>query len=169
MMSRLSFINSAPKGLALLAIAAIMAMATTAWLGSAYAQGAIVITSERFSADRDEGAALFEGSVVVRNENMILSADSMTAYYGQTGSVSNIVAEGKVKLVKGLQVLTSERAVYEVAGGRMIFTVDPKAVDEGRVLEGESIEYFPDEEKIKVSESRVFIESGPGGEKGGNE
>lgn len=124
----------------------------------ANAEEAIVITSDTLLADRERSTAVFEGSVVARRDEMVLSADRMTVLY--TGdAVSSIIAEGAVKLVKGLQVLTSNRAVYDVSAKTMTFTDGPRAVDEGNVMMGDSIVYYLDEERIKVLKSTLIIES----------
>ena len=129
----------------------------------AHAEEAIVITSDSLSADRERSTAVFEGSVVARSEGMVLSARRMTVLYTED-AVSSIIAEGSVKLVKGLQVLTSNRAVYDVSAKTMTFTDDPKAVDEGNVMMGESIVYYLKEERIKVLKSTLIIDSeGTGG------
>ena len=124
----------------------------------------IVITSDSLSAHRGRSTALFEGSVVARGDGMVLSAERMTAFYGPDQAVTSIVAEGSVKLVKGLQVLTSGRAVYEVSARMMTFTEGPRAVDEGRVMIGATIVYFLDDERITVEKSTLIINSaGTGG------
>jgi len=124
----------------------------------AMAGDTMVITSETLRADRESNTVAFEGSVVARGESIILSAERMIAHYGKGGALENLVAEGSVKLVKGLQVLTSEKAVYDVALRRMDFTGEPRAVEEGNVLMGDGISYFLDEDRIKVDRSTVIIE-----------
>lgn len=123
------------------------------------AQDAIVITSESLLADRNLNTAVFEGSVIAKSDRMELSARKMTAYYGEAGAISNIVAEGSVKLVRGLQVLTSSRAIYEVSDHRFVFTGNPMAMDGTNVLIGNAIIYYLDEERIMVEGSKVFIET----------
>ena len=132
----------------------------------ALADEALVITAESLHADQGGNSVVFEGLVVARGGNMVLSAERMTALYGQGGSIKTLVAEGSVKLVKGLQVLTSQKAVYDVALRSMVFTGEPRAVDEGNVMLGDSISYFLDEDRIKVDRSTVFIDdrgARPGG------
>jgi len=124
----------------------------------ALANQTLVITSDSLNADRQENTAVFEGSVVARGENMVLSAAKMTVSYDEGGSVSTLLAEGSVKLVRGLQVLTSKRAVYDLASKSLVFTGDPRAVDEGNVLIGDRISYYLEDDRIKVEKSTMFIE-----------
>lgn len=122
------------------------------------AEEALVITSESLRADQGVNSVVFEGLVVARGGNMVLSAERMTALYGRDGSLKTLIAKGSVKFVKGLQILTSQRAVYDVSFRSMVFTGGPRAVDEGNVMLGESISYFLDEDRIKVDRSTVFID-----------
>lgn len=148
-MSGQYFINSLKGLTALLAVAIAM---------PAYAGGALVITSESLQADRLANTAVFEGAVVARGDNMVLSASRMTVSYEQDGSLKTLVAEGSVKMIKGLQVLTSQRAVYDLTSNSMVFTGEPRAIDEGSVLMGDAISYFLDDDRIKVDKSTMFID-----------
>lgn len=131
----------------------LIAMATPA-----LADEALVVTANILYADQGANSVVFEGLVVARGGSMVLSAEKMTALYGQGGSIKTLVAEGSVKLIKGFQVLTSQKAVYDVALRSMVFTGGARAVDEGNVMLGESISYFLDEDRIKVDRSTVFID-----------
>jgi lipopolysaccharide transport protein LptA len=139
---------------------------TMAMCVPALAGETMVITSETLKADRGGNTAVFEGHVVARGGDMVLSAAIMTASYEEGGALSKLVAEGSVRLVKGLQVLTSFKAVYDLASRSMVFTGEPRAVDEGNVLMGDTIHYYLDEDRIKVEKSTMFIGatgSGTGG------
>ena len=125
----------------------------------AYASEALVITSQSLYADRKANSAVFEGTVVARSGDMALSAERMVASYEEGGSLRTLVAEGSVKLVKGLQVLTSDKAVYDLFSRSMVFTGEPRAVDEGNVLMGDTISYYLDEDRIKVEKSTMFIDN----------
>lgn len=124
----------------------------------AAANDTMVITSESLEADRATNTAVFKGMVVARGDNMVLSASRMTVSYEESGSLKTLVAEGSVKLVKGLQVLTSQKAIYDIFSNSIVFTGEPRAVDEGNVLIGDKISYFLDEDRIKVEKSTMFIE-----------
>ncbi len=129
----------------------------------AYAAEALVITSETLLADRAAGTAVFEGTVVARQDDMVLSAKKMFAGYAKKGGgLASLRAEGDVKLTRGLQVLTAQVAIYDVATGQITFTGDPRAIDEGNVLIGEIIVYFMETEIIKVQQSTIFIDSDGG-------
>lgn len=135
----------------------------------ALADESIVITSDTLAADRKANIAVFEGSVVAKTGDMVLNADRMTAHYGEAGSVSSIEAEGSVKVVRGLQVVTSGSAFYDVEGRKMTFTGEPRAVDEGNVFMGTKIIYYLDNGRMEVEGSTMIIEDLGGPSEGGND
>lgn len=144
----------------------IVTMLMFATAAPAWADGSIVITSDTLAAYRKASKAVFEGSVVAKTADMVLTAEHMTAYYDEDGAITLIEATGAVKLVKGLQVVTSTSAVYDVEGGNMIFTGEPRAVDEGNVVMGKKIIYSLDDGRIEVEGSTMIIED-MGGQAGG--
>ncbi|MBI4684067.1 MAG: hypothetical protein HY755_02590 [Nitrospirae bacterium] len=126
-------------------------------------QGPIVITSETLSADNKARTALFEGSVVAKSESMTLYSDRMLVYYAeQTGNVTKIDAEGRVKLVKKDLVVTSKAAQYFADEEKMIFTGEPRAVEKGNVVTGTKMTYLMREDRSIVEDSRVLLENKKG-------
>lgn len=122
-------------------------------------KGPITITSEALSSDKKANKAFFEGNVVARTEKMTLYSDRMTVYYTEGGGeVHRIEAEGNVRLVKDKQVITSGRALYLQSEQTVVFTENPKAVENGDVVIGTKMTYFVDEERSIVENSRVFLE-----------
>jgi lipopolysaccharide export system protein LptA len=121
-------------------------------------KGATVITSERLFADNKANFALFEGSVIAKNEEITLYSESMKVYYTEEGDVSRIIAESDVKLVSESGVVTSGHAVYDAAERRITFTGEPKAVDGSNVITGSRMIYLVDEDRSIVEDSKVFLE-----------
>lgn len=134
-------------------------------IGTASSQikGPIVITSDTLSADSKAHTALFEGTVVAKSENMTLFSDRMTVYYAEnTGTVTKIIAEGSVKLVKTDLIVTSSVAHYFAAEEKIIFTGEPKAVQKGNVVTGTKITYLMKEDRSFVEGSKVILENQKG-------
>ncbi len=126
-------------------------------------KGPIVITSETLSADNKAHTALFEGSVVAKSEDMTLYSDKMLVYYNeQTGNVTRIDAEGRVKLVKKDLLVTSKAASYFADGEKVIFTGEPRAVERGNVVTGTKMTYLLKEDRSIVENSRVLLENKKG-------
>ncbi len=123
-------------------------------------RGPIVITSEKLSADNKARTALFEGSVVAKTGEMTLYSDKMLVYYSdQTGNVTRIDAEGKVKLVKKDLVVTSGVAQYFADTDKVIFTVEPSAVEKGNIVTGTKMTYMFKEDRSIVENSRVLLDN----------
>jgi len=123
-------------------------------------KGPIVITSETLSTDNKVRTALFEGSVVAKSEDMTLYADRMIVYYAeQTGKVTRIDAEGRVRLVKKDLIVTSKVAEYFAEEDKVIFTGEPKAVEKGNVVTGTKMTYLLKEDRSIVENSRVLLEN----------
>jgi len=126
-------------------------------------KGPIVITSETLSADNKAHTALFEGSVVAKTENMTLYSDRMLVYYAeQTGNVTKIEAEGKVRLVKKDLVVTSKEATYFADEEKAIFTGEPRAVEKGNVITGTKMTHMLKDDRSFVENSRVLLENKKG-------
>lgn len=125
-------------------------------------KGPVVITSETLVADNRTGSALFKGSVVARSDDMTMTSDRMKVSYAEGGGVNTIEAEGSVKLVRGEQVIVSERAVYHAGVRKVTFTGSPRALEGANVVTGTRMTYFLDDGRFVVEGSRVFIEQGEG-------
>jgi len=126
-------------------------------------KGPIVITSATLSADNNARTALFEGSVVAKTEEMTLYADKMLVYYAeQTGNVTKIDADGRVKLIKKDLVVTSKAAIYFADEEKIIFTGEPKAVDKGNVVTGTKMIHMLKDDRSFVENSRVLLENKKG-------
>lgn len=127
------------------------------------ARGPIVITSQSLTANQKEGTAFFKGSVAAKSSEMTLFSDTMKVYYAEDGSVSRMESEGNVKLIKGGQTVTSERAVYTADTGTVVFTGDPRAVEGTSIVTGDKIIYYVSEDRFIVEGSRVIIAPKPAG------
>ncbi len=121
-------------------------------------KGLIIITSETLIADNKTNTALFENSVVARSEDMTIYADKMLVHYDKdTGNITKIEAEGEIKLIKGMRVITSREAIYYADGDKVIFTGEPRAVEGENVVTGIKMTYFLGEDRFLVEGSKVFL------------
>lgn len=121
-------------------------------------KGPTVITSKRFFADKKASFAVFEGSVIAKNEEMTLYSDKMKVYYNKEGDINEIIAEGSVKLLKDGGVITSSFAIYNAPEQKITFTGEPRAVEGGNIVTGSRMIYLIDEERSIVENSKVFLE-----------
>jgi lipopolysaccharide export system protein LptA len=121
-------------------------------------KGPIVITSETLTVDNEAHTALFENSVVARTTETTLHSDRMLVHYNsETGDVTQIDAEGNIKLTKGARAIVSKEATYYAEGEKIIFTGDPRAVEGENVVTGKKITYFLNNDRFLVEDSKVFM------------
>src|SRR4030043_781563 len=121
-------------------------------------KGPITITSDRLTANNQTHTAVFENSVVAKTTDMTIYADRMLVYYDKdTGNVTEIDAEGGVKLVRENRVITSHDAKYYADGDKVIFTGEPRAVDGENVVTGTKMTYLLNEDRFLVEDSKVFL------------
>jgi lipopolysaccharide export system protein LptA len=89
---------------------------------------------------------------------MTLFADRMLVTYEKdTGNVVRIDSHGRVKVLKENRVITSEDAVYYADGERIVFTGEPRAVENENVVTGKVMTYFLNDDRFIVEESKVFL------------
>ena len=163
-MLKLSFVSIQVRGIPLVVMfLAILAAAPLAGEERLFeTKGPVVITSSGLSADNKARTALFEGSVLVKTETMTISSDKMLVSYTEDGKITKIVADGRVKLIKGERVITSDEATYFADEDKVIFTGQPKAVEGTSMVTGTKITYLLKDDRSLVENSKVFMERSPG-------
>ena len=114
----------------------------------------INISSRRLEADNKARTVTFKGEVVAKKDDMTINADVMVASYDSGGrDITQIVAEGKVKIVQGDRIATSGRAVFYNEEQKLVLTKDPKVWQGKNVVGGEVITVF-------MAEDRMVVEGG---------
>lgn len=150
-MSKLLFISS-------FLIASLIFTSVSAEEKAQQLKGPIVITSETLTVDNEAHTALFENSVVARTTETTLNADKMLVHYNsETGDITQIDADGNIKLTKGARAIVSKKATYYTEGEKIIFTGNPRAVEGENVVTGKKITYFLNDDRFLVEDSKVFI------------
>jgi lipopolysaccharide export system protein LptA len=121
-------------------------------------KGPIVVTSQMLTADNKARTALFEHSVVARTPDLTMYADKMlVSYEKDTGNVTRIDAQGKVKVIKDQRIITSNEATYYADTEQVIFTGEPRAVEGENVVTGTKMVYQMNEERFLVEDSKVIL------------
>lgn len=120
----------------------------------------IVITSETLTADNKNGTAIFEGKVVAKSDNVTMYSDKMTVFYDNSrNKVTQIHAQGHVKVRKDERALFSDEATYLEEDEKIIFTGNPKAVDGENVISGTQIIFYLKDDRAEVQGSRVVLQN----------
>jgi lipopolysaccharide export system protein LptA len=117
------------------------------------------ITASTLTADNKARTALFEGSVVAKNDTLTIHSDKMLVYYAEDGKVTKIEAAGHVKVIKGERIITSDEATYFTDEEKVVFTGKPRAMEGGNVVSGTKMIYLMKEDRSLVENSKVFIEN----------
>ena len=83
------------------------------------------MNSDTLSVSQTDGSALFEGNVKIAQNEMRLSADTVTVHYDEAGEkISRLEADGQVLLVSGADTAEARSAIYDVLGGSILMQGD---------------------------------------------
>lgn len=83
----------------------------------------IQVESETLSVSQDDGAAIFEGSVLIEQDEMRLTAARVQVVYDEDQSrIERLEATGGVTLVSGEDAAEAERADYAVEDGDLLLS-----------------------------------------------
>ena len=111
---------------ALLAQSANVALGGVAFDNSA----PIEVSADNLSVDQNDGAAVFEGNVLVAQGELRLSAEFIRVEYAtdeegnRTPSIGQVKASGGVTFVNGGDAAEANDAVYTVESGALVLTGD---------------------------------------------
>jgi len=113
----------------------------------------IHIQAEKLVAENQSGILIFTGQVLVRQGNLIISADRIEAYFEpKIREVNRIVARGNVRMSQKDWIGVGEKADYDVGRGVLILTGSPRIWQGEDQVEGERI-------KLDISRDRFEVES----------
>ncbi|MBU2549906.1 MAG: hypothetical protein KKB20_15940 [Proteobacteria bacterium] len=137
----------------------------------------INITADRMEANDKEKVVVFTGSVVARQDDVVMHCDLMRVYYvesepdsrrasgrvegagseseddaGGGNEISRVDLEGNVKITKGDRVAMAEKGVYLTKQEPRVFilTGEPRVWRDSDVLTGKRITMFLDDERSLV-------------------
>lgn len=126
-------------------------------------RGPITIDARRFEADNRKRIATYIDQVVAKQDDTTLTADRFTVAYDERRQISQVTAEGSVRIVqKGAaagagrpasdrEALCS-RVVFQVADDRIVCTGAPATLRQGEdVIRGPKI-------TVQVAEERIVVE-----------
>ena len=83
----------------------------------------VAVEADSLDVNQNDGTALLQGSVVVSQGEMQLSADRVfVVYNSQARGIERLEAEGNVLLVSGPDAAESNRAEYTIDSGVVVMT-----------------------------------------------
>jgi lipopolysaccharide export system protein LptA len=124
----------------------------------------VTITADRLVYTDDQHEAKFEGNVIARGADLVMTASRMDAYLvprGQNGSASGarapgqldrIVAQGKVLVQEPTRRATGEKLVYTAAEDQFVLTGGPPSIfdaEHGKITGG-SLTFYKRDDRVVV-------------------
>ncbi len=118
----------------------------------------IRIKSDWLEWDYRGYVATFKGNVIVNQEDVTLYSDRLVIYYDEaTSEVTQILAEGAVRIVQLDRSATAEKAVFHNAERKIILTGRPVVRQGNNLVIGEKITILIDRDWVDVERADVTI------------
>lgn len=101
---------------------------------------AVEVNSETLSVDQDTGIAVFEGSVVIGQADLRISAARVEVVYGEdTSQIARLIATGGVTFVTAQDAAEADAADYDIAAGLLTLTGDVLLTQQGSAISAQSM------------------------------
>ncbi len=118
----------------------------------------IRIKSDALEWDYKGYVVTFKGNVIANQEDITLYSDRLIIYYDEANSeVTQIVAEGAVRIVQLDRRATGEKAVFQNAERKIILTGRPVVRQGNTMVIGEKITILIDRDWVEVERADVTI------------
>jgi len=109
------------------------------------------ITSDSLTADGTQNFVTFFGSVVAKQADMVIYADQLKVIYAPNSrAMDRAEADGNVRVVRGDQVATSDKAVYDSRLETIFLSGNPKVRQGESFLVGAEITIYLREQRSVV-------------------
>lgn len=100
----------------------------------------VEVTSESLSVDQNDGAAIFTGSVLVKQGDMRMTAGTIRVEYAEAGQgVQRLHATGGVTLVSPTDAAEADEAVYTIASGNVVMTGNVLMTQGAAAISGDTL------------------------------
>jgi lipopolysaccharide export system protein LptA len=120
-------------------------------------RGPIHVTSDRLEADDEAQIVIFSGNAVATQDDVTIHADRLTIKYtGEKREITQVIADGQVRIVQQEKLATGEKAVYYNQEERVVMTGSPKVTEGDNSVEGQEITLY-------LNEKRSVVSGGDGG------
>ena len=127
----------------------------------------IRIKSDGLEWDYKGYVVTFKGNVIANQEDVTLYSDRLVIYYDEaTSEVTQIVAEGAVRILQLDRRATGEKAVFHNTERKIVLTGRPVVRQGNNVVMGEKITILIDRDWVEVERADVTIS--PEERKGGS-
>ena len=119
----------------------------------------VTITADALSLDQKTRDFLYEGNVVVKQGNMILTSDQLDGSYDENNEIEELIAISNVNITKGPKIKAKgERAVYDKINETMTLTENPQVDQNGSTVAADKIViYLLEDRSVAQGEVRVQL------------
>jgi outer membrane protein assembly factor BamD len=109
------------------------------------------ITSDQVETYTRENRVIFKGSVIARQRDIAIYADSIEAIMVNEGKgIERVIAIGNVKVQQGPRVANCQRAVFHNPEQKVFLTGDPKVWEGENMVSGEEIIFDITQNRVEV-------------------
>lgn len=109
------------------------------------------IRSDRMNVDFHRRQIVFRGAVRVTQSDFSLTADEVTAVFGDTAEdVRRIEAQGDVRIRKGERVAGGREVIYDRVGATVVLRGDPYLEQGRNFIRGEEIRAFLHNDRVEI-------------------
>ena len=118
-----------------------------------------VITADSLKLDQKTRDFLYEGNVIVKQGNMILTSDQLDGSYDENNEIQELIAISNVHITKGPKIKAKgERAVYNKDDETMTLTENPEVDQDGSIVAADKIIiYLLEDRSVAQGEVRVQL------------
>ena len=102
---------------------------------------------------------ILEGKVIMKGEDLHLVCDAVHIYSADN-QVDRMEADGNVRVITKGTVAKSEKAVYHVKEGRIVFTQSPRVIKDNVEMKGVRVTYMTNDGKLSVEQPKIRMEKG---------
>ncbi len=111
----------------------------------------IDIISDQVETYTKENRVIFKGSVIARQRDIAIYADSIEAIMVNEGKgIERVIASGNVKVQQGPRVANCQRAVFHNPEQKVFLTGDPKVWEGENMVSGEEIIFDITQNRVEV-------------------
>ena len=130
-------------------------------------RGPVAITADVLEFDYRTGVLSYQGNVVVKQGELTLSSDTLRLSLDleDIGRPREIVAEGRVRIVRGERIATGGRAVFDQAAQTITLSDEAVLRDGMNEVAGQKVVVYLEEERsvVEGGDERVRAKLFPGG------
>jgi lipopolysaccharide export system protein LptA len=108
----------------------------------------IVINSDHLEGDNKRNTVIFTGNVVAKRGDVSIYSDSISIIYDEINKdVTEVIAEGNVRIDMKSREATGQKAVFVNSEEKIILTGNPKVKEGDNIIKGGKIILFLGEDR----------------------